>query len=308
MLRTPEERAEIDKLYEAMKRSWQAVHDRMRAVEAVRFIPSHPIGNLSGDAWWHAVICDAKELVQLAAGRHVEEVTAAFDPAKELRCKQLLETLMNRRREAEGATAHCGWIPTDPENLDEPTIQAVRRGIPDWDGSNWDAVIAYLNNSNGIPLDARLTVLQVRMLFATRQIRVQAHTTTGQVWTVGFDDPPAGSGEALGATHSEDFVFVNWFGTEYEFSLGVQSTAVGVLWKEWENSGLGLHQETIRQAVDCERDSFRMDKAFRNHPALGAMIQPCGDGRYRLVPPTSDKAARRKKSARIPSKAPLKPV
>jgi hypothetical protein len=87
------------------------------------------------------------------------------------------------------------------------------------------------------------------------------------------------------AVHNSDFTMVNWFGTEHHFCLGVQSTAVKVLWEEWERSGLGLHQDTIRVAIDEERDNFRMDNAFRNHPAFGTMIQRCGDGRYRLAPP-----------------------
>src|SRR5262249_27468816 len=78
--------------------------------------------------------------------------------------------------------------------------------------------------------------------------------------------------------HNSDFTMVTWFGTDYTFALGVQSSAVRALWEEWERSGLGLHQETIRTVIDTERDNFRMDMAFRNHPAFGTMIQRCGDG------------------------------
>jgi hypothetical protein len=83
---------------------------------------------------------------------------------------------------------------------------------------------------------------------------------------------------------------VKWFGAEYNFALGVQSSAVRALWEEWERSGLGLHQETIREKVDAERDSFRMDTAFRSHPAFGTMMLRWGDGRYRLAPPDSQPA------------------
>jgi hypothetical protein len=86
------------------------------------------------------------------------------------------------------------------------------------------------------------------------------------------------------AVHSPDFTFVNWFGTEYTFALGVQSQVVAILWEEWERSGLGLHQQTVRVKVDANRDTFRMATAFRNNPALGTMIQKTGDGRYRLDP------------------------
>ncbi|MBN2447727.1 MAG: hypothetical protein JXO22_13420 [Phycisphaerae bacterium] len=97
-------------------------------------------------------------------------------------------------------------------------------------------------------------------------------------------------------THNADFTMVNWYGTEYHFALGVQSSAVQALWAEWEKTGLGLHQDTIRDAVDAERDTFRMDKAFRNHPAFGTMIQAAGDGRYRLVPPDEQSSRRNEKA------------
>lgn len=108
------------------------------------------------------------------------------------------------------------------------------------------------------------------------------------------------------ASHSADFTFVNWYGTQYTFALGVQSSAVRALWDEWRKSGLGLHQDTIRNAVDAERNSFRMGTAFRNHPAFGVMIQRCGDGRYKLAPPTVTPAPKKEKDARITAKSPRK--
>jgi hypothetical protein len=108
--------------------------------------------------------------------------------------------------------------------------------------------------------------------------RASAAPTAPPAGAIGEQTPPQ-------ATHNSDFTMVCWFGTEYSFALGVQSSAVKALWAEWAATGLGLHQETIRDAIDPERDSFRMDTAFRNHPALGAMIQRCGDGRYKLAPP-----------------------
>lgn len=103
--------------------------------------------------------------------------------------------------------------------------------------------------------------------------------------------------------HNADFTMVNWYGREYHFALGIQSSAVAALWAEWEKSGLGLHQDTIRNAVDAERDSFRMDTAFRNHPAFGPMIQRCGDGRYKLAPPTVTPAPEKKENAGITAKS-----
>jgi hypothetical protein len=111
-------------------------------------------------------------------------------------------------------------------------------------------------------------------------------------------------------THSADFTFVNWYGTEYTFALGVQSSAVHALWDDWVKSGLGLHQDTIRNTIDAERDNFRMDKAFRKHPAFGTMIQSIGDGKYKLAPPTVGKPQRDSKmtkSAGIPAKPRRRP-
>jgi hypothetical protein len=102
-------------------------------------------------------------------------------------------------------------------------------------------------------------------------------------------------------THSDDYTFVNWFGTEYTFALGVQSSAVRTLWNQWDKNGLGLHQDTIRNSIDAERDSFRMDSTFRGHPAFGPMIQRCGDGKYRLASPNAVTVAsmyKKKKSAK----------
>jgi hypothetical protein len=106
------------------------------------------------------------------------------------------------------------------------------------------------------------------------------------------------------AVHNADFTMVKWFGTEYHFALGVQSSAVRALWAEWEQTGLGLHQETIREAIDAERDNFRMDTPFRNHPAWGTMIRRCGDGRYRLAPPDTPAAPATPKAKRKRRRAP----
>jgi hypothetical protein len=108
-------------------------------------------------------------------------------------------------------------------------------------------------------------------------------------------------------SHSADFTFVNWFGTEYTFALGVQSSAVQALWGEWERSRLGLHQDTIRNQIDAERDSFRMNAAFRNHPAFGTMIQSCGDGRYKLAPPREHADLPTSKSKKTSGIAPKSP-
>jgi hypothetical protein len=113
------------------------------------------------------------------------------------------------------------------------------------------------------------------------------------------------------ATHNADFTMVNWFGEEYTFALGVQSSALKALWEEWEKTGLGLHQDTIRNSIDAERDSFRMDTAFRKHPAFGRMIKKIGDGKYKLARwpgGTTPAPSKKKKSAGITSGARQKRV
>lgn len=134
----------------------------------------------------------------------------------------------------------------------------------------------------------------------------QRASRTAQGGALTESDSPANAP----ARHSGDFTSVCWFGEEYRFALGVQSSAVKALWDEWEKSGLGLHQDTIRNAIDPERDTFRMDKAFRGHPALGTMITKVGDGNYRLNEPGKGgptAPAGPKKSPRIPAKARRKP-
>ena len=114
--------------------------------------------------------------------------------------------------------------------------------------------------------------------------------------------PAAGAGQAESAVHNDDFTMVVWYGAEYHFALGVQSTAVRALWEEWKKSGLGLHQETIHKKVDPERNSFRMDTAFRGHAAFETMIQKCGDGRYKLAPPGSQPPRQPRKKAKRSAK------
>lgn len=107
-------------------------------------------------------------------------------------------------------------------------------------------------------------------------------------------------------THNADFTMVVWCGVEYHFAIGVQASAVKALWEEWERSGLGLHQQTIRNAVDAERDNFRIDTVFRNHPAFKTMIQRCGDGRYKLAKPdpsANPAKPKRKKNRKITPKS-----
>jgi hypothetical protein len=101
--------------------------------------------------------------------------------------------------------------------------------------------------------------------------------------TWGAGNPDARSPQR--AVHNPDFTMVSWFGTTYTFARGLQADVVRVLWDEWGRTGLGLHQETIHERVDENRESFKMTNIFRNHYAFGKMIQKLGDGLYSLCPP-----------------------
>jgi hypothetical protein len=81
-------------------------------------------------------------------------------------------------------------------------------------------------------------------------------------------------------------------GQVYAVKVSGQVQPVRIIAESPYGGWLGrLHQETIREAIDTEQDSFRMDTAFRKHPAFGTMIQRGGDGRYRLVQPVSQAAS-----------------
>ncbi len=111
-------------------------------------------------------------------------------------------------------------------------------------------------------------------------------------------------------THNADFTMVRWYGAEYQFSPGLQAASIKELWREWEKTGFGLHQETIRQSVDAERDTFRLSHVFRDHPAYGVMIQSCGEGKYRLTKPDASAKPKtpHRKRAKIKAAATKPPV
>ncbi len=95
-------------------------------------------------------------------------------------------------------------------------------------------------------------------------------------------------------SHAEGFTSVRWFGTDYDFSNGLQSAAVRILWEAWKNGGHSVTQETIRQRSGSTARPFSLRRVFRNrlpngkyepHPAWGTMIQPTGKGCFKLAPP-----------------------
>jgi len=89
---------------------------------------------------------------------------------------------------------------------------------------------------------------------------------------------------ALGATHSEDFATVNWFGVKYHFNP-TQARCIGLLWAEWKKGDLGLNQSTIGDKIETASDNFRLAHSFRDHPAWGTLIQKEAEGVFRLATP-----------------------
>jgi hypothetical protein len=227
----------------------------------------------------------------------------------EERCKALFE---KDERATQGKDRPFDANRTHEVAPDADTTAAIRRVITDWDEKNWAAVREALITSNrSWDLIATYNLHDIRQAFIaianSKTVRVGgAYGTAVDSQTRFQPNGPGVRPDPAAATHSTDFTTVTWYGTEYTFALGVQSAAVKALWEEWQKTGLGLHQSTICKAVDAERDSFRMDKAFRGNRALGTMIRSVGDGKYRLMKPTEPPpkpTTKKKKSARIPAKA-----
>jgi hypothetical protein len=97
------------------------------------------------------------------------------------------------------------------------------------------------------------------------------------------------------ATHSIDFTSVNWYGTVYNFSKGLQAESVRVLWEARENGTPDLSEKTIGDQVESANNRFRLAHVFNptnkktgkreRHPAWGTMIKETGKGRFALSKP-----------------------
>jgi hypothetical protein len=193
--------------------------------------------------------------------------------------------------------------------FNDADAKIIREWIPDFDAdqAKFSDLQTVLRTEFGMPFDESLAlnVQQITDCLSRRSKRARIGASAD------YNEPRSESPESKKATHNADFTMVNWFGEEYTFALGVQSSALKALWEEWEKTGLGLHQDTIRNSIDAERDSFRMDTAFRNHPAFGRMIKKIGDGKYKLAPwpgGTTPAPSKKKKSAGITSGARQKRV
>jgi hypothetical protein len=87
-------------------------------------------------------------------------------------------------------------------------------------------------------------------------------------------------------THSIDFTHCVWFGQTYDFHIGHQAKALGLLWAEWEKNEGGLHEKTIGKQIDSASENFRLVHVFSKHKAWGTMItKSAGRGQYKLAPP-----------------------
>ena len=87
------------------------------------------------------------------------------------------------------------------------------------------------------------------------------------------------------ARHSVDFRSVEWFGTQYSFTVN-QAPVVRTLWESWENGTPDVGDETLLSAVDPEAPPARLSTLFRDNPAWGTMIDRGGSkGTHRLVTP-----------------------
>ncbi len=118
----------------------------------------------------------------------------------------------------------------------------------------------------------------------------------GRVRTASSTSDALAAAANVKPTHSSDFTSVNWFGTEYAFSVGNQARAIAALWREWDSGGHSLSQAEIGEQIGSSANNFTLRKVFRHrdtngkwvkHPAWGTMIQSSGKGVYRLVSPES---------------------
>jgi hypothetical protein len=100
------------------------------------------------------------------------------------------------------------------------------------------------------------------------------------------DEPhPASASPKDGATHTDDFRSVNWYGTEYVFTP-TQAACVRVLWEAWERGTPAVGQDAILEAAGSVGGSLRHVFRKGKHPAWGKMIVSPGKGTFRLAKST----------------------
>jgi hypothetical protein len=122
-----------------------------------------------------------------------------------------------------------------------------------------------------------------------------AQPATNPPTSTGVGSADATGDESLPPTdcrHAEDFSWVIWYGTKYEFSKGNQAETVRALWGSWEQSGYrsacGLGQATLQERAGSGDHRYRVNHVFRKHPAWGKMIKGTGKrGVFALFAPES---------------------
>lgn len=223
---------------------------------------------------WHSL---AREYVdEIGSWRKAEEWELNYDyfaeqsqqDEKNLQQFRLLTSLLHQK------------IQADYPHLDAKPIYQVYRVITDWFEFQEPDKLTSQRSLNARFEKAEFT------LEALHKIELMKLSKSKR--RIGKDAKPrkvVGPNRNEVCRHNKDFTMVKWFGVEYSFALGVQSSVVKALWEEWEKTGLGLSQQTIRDLIDAERDNFRMANAFRKSPAMGTMIQSDGKGMYRLAKP-----------------------
>jgi hypothetical protein len=117
------------------------------------------------------------------------------------------------------------------------------------------------------------------------------------------DSPAEYDGDAE-CTHTEDFSSVCWYGESFQFNR-TESKCVRLLWEAWSTSPGGhmtLHQDTIRDGIESESETFRLALVFRHrgkpNRAWGRMIHSLGNGRFYLAKPTEKSPAAKQKPAK----------
>jgi hypothetical protein len=85
-----------------------------------------------------------------------------------------------------------------------------------------------------------------------------------------------------GATHSDDFRSVNWYGKPFTFTA-TQAACIGILWKARENGTPGVGQGAILDSAGSTGSTLRDVFNKGKHPAWNSMVVSSGKGAFRLA-------------------------
>lgn len=174
-------------------------------------------------------------------------------------------------------------------NLQRKTIAELREMVRQRSGIE-AAPDTLLNREGLVTAFAQFTYQAPRFLYPPDSSIPAGHADSHQ------GSSGNGAGEELPYGHSEDFSMVWWYGARYSFSPK-QAFVVELLWREFENHGLGLTQRTIGGLLEDRygkpkigdfrlRDLFKISpNSARMHPAWETMIQKVSKGTFALRPP-----------------------